>query len=162
MAKVILIGFLSAAVIASVACHPQEKPIKNDLTDMGTRYAAAWSSQDPAKLASFYSENGSLIVNGGPPSTGRAAIAKKAQSFMSAFPDMVVKLERMDQHGAHPVFRWRWTGTNTGPGGTGKFVRITGYEEWTMDPAGHIAKSEGHYDESEYQRQLRTGAPPQP
>lgn len=29
-----------------------------DLTDFATRYAAAWSSQDPAKFASFYAENG--------------------------------------------------------------------------------------------------------
>ena len=136
--------------------------MKLDLTDFGTRYAAAWSSQNPEQLASFYAENGSLIVNGGPPSTGRAAVAAKAQSFMTAFPDMLGKLERMDQLGEHPVFRWLWTGTNTGPGGTGKFVRITGYEEWTMDPNGLIAKSDGHYDEAEYQRQLKVGAPPQP
>ncbi len=157
-----LIGFLGAAVIGSVACTSKEKPMNHNPTDFGTHYAAAWSSRNPAQLASFYAENGSLIVNGGPPSTGRAAVAAKVQSFMTAFPDMVVKLERMDQKGDHPVFHWLWTGTNTGPGGTGKFVRITGYEEWTMDSTGHIAKSDGHYDEAEYQRQLAGGPPPQP
>ena len=162
MTRLIVIGFFSAVALASGACTSGEEPMKHDLTDMGTRYAAAWSSQDPAQLASFYAENGSLIVNGGPPSTGRAAIAAKAQSFMTAFPDMVVRLERMDQHGDHPVFRWHWTGTNTGPEGTGRFVSITGYEEWTMDPSGRITKSDGHYDEAEYQRQLKAGAPPQP
>ena len=40
------------------------------LTDFGTRYAAAWSSQNPISLASFYSENGTLTVNGGTPSVG--------------------------------------------------------------------------------------------
>jgi len=162
MSKLIAIGLLSGAVLVSSSCTSEEKSMKLDLTDFGTRYAAAWSSQNPEQLASFYAENGSLIVNGGPPSTGRAAVAAKAQSFMTAFPDMLVKLERMDQHGEHPVFRWLWTGTNTGPGGTGKFVRITGYEEWTMDPNGLIAKSDGHYDEAEYQRQLKVGAPSQP
>jgi hypothetical protein len=68
----------------------------------------------------------------------------------------------MDHRGDHPVFRWLWTGTNTGPGGTGKFVRITGYEEWTMDSSGLIAKSDGHYDEAEYQHQLKVGAPASP
>ena len=129
MTKLSVIGLLSGAVLMSAACTSEEKPMKHDLTDFGTRYAAAWSSQIPTRLASFYAENGSLSVNGGPPATGRAAVAAKAQSFMTAFPDMVVKLERMDQHGDHPVFRWLWTGTNRGPGGTGKFVRITGYEE---------------------------------
>jgi hypothetical protein len=70
-------------------------------------------------------------------------------------------LERMDQHGDHPVFHWLWTGTNTGPGCTGKVVRIAGCEEWTMDPSGLIAKSDGHY-EAEYQRQLKVDTPPQP
>jgi len=162
MNKLIAIGLLSGAALVFSSCTLEEKSMKLDLTDFGTRYAAAWSSQNPEQLASFYAENGSLIVNGGPSSTGRAAVAAKAQSFMTAFPDMLVKLERMDQHGEHPVFRWHWTGTNTGPGGTGKFVRITGYEEWTMDPNGLIAKSDGHYDEAEYQRQLKVGAPPQP
>jgi hypothetical protein len=32
------------------------------LTDFGTRYAAAWSSQNPVSLASFYNEKGSLIA----------------------------------------------------------------------------------------------------
>ncbi len=157
----LMAGFLSVALLL-FACLTDERRKSRDLADIGTRYAAAWSSQDPALLASFYADNGSLVVNGGPPSTGRAAIAAKAQSFMTAFPDMVVKLERMDQHGDRPVFRWIWTGTNTGPGGTGKFVRITGYEEWTLDSNDLIVKSDGHYDEAEYQRQLKVGAPPQP
>jgi hypothetical protein len=70
------------------------------LTDFGTRYAAAWSSQNPVSLASFYTENGSLTVNGGAPSVGRTAIAETARGFMTAFPDMVVKMA--DQPGRWP------------------------------------------------------------
>jgi uncharacterized protein (TIGR02246 family) len=162
MRKQVVIGFLGGTVFFLAACAAQQQPMQRDLTDLGTRYAAAWSSQDPVQLASLYAEEGSLIVNGGAPSTGRAAIAAKAQSFMTAFPDMVVTLERMDKHGDHPVFRWIWTGANTGPGGTGKFVRMTGYEEWTLDANGLITKSDGHYDEAEYQRQLQEGARPRP
>ena len=132
-----------------------------DLTDFGNRYAAAWSSGDPASLASFYAENGSLTVNGGQPSIGHAAIKETAHSFMSAFPDMVVKVRKMEQQGGHPVFHWLWTGTNTGPGGTGKFVRMVGYEEWIIDQDGLIAESKGHYDEEEYQRQLKVGVSPE-
>jgi hypothetical protein len=32
------------------------------LTDFGSRYAAAWSSQNPVSLASFYTEHGSRVV----------------------------------------------------------------------------------------------------
>lgn len=49
------------------------------------------------------------------------------------------------------------TGTNTGPGGTGKAVRISGYEEWTFGTEGLIAESKGHFDETEYNRQLKVG-----
>ena len=129
------------------------------LTNFATRYAAAWSSQNPVSLASFYDENGSLTVNGAAPSVGRTAISETARGFMTAFPDMVVKMDRISQDGSHAIFRWIWTGTNTGPGGTGKSVRITGYEEWTMGADGLLVESKGHYDEAEYQRQLKSGAP---
>jgi len=78
---------------------------------------------------------------------------------MTAFPDMVVTLDQVSQEGSHAIFRWIWTGTNTGPGGTGKAVHIRGYEEWTLAADGLIAESKGHFDEVEYQRQLKTGAP---
>jgi uncharacterized protein (TIGR02246 family) len=130
-----------------------------ELTDFATRYAAAWSSGNPSSLASFYAENGSLTVNGGPPSVGRAAITATARGFMTAFPDMVVKMDEVSQDGKRAIFRWIWTGTNTGPGGTGKSVRIKGHEKWTVSAGGLIAQSNGHYDEAEYQRQLQSGAP---
>jgi SnoaL-like domain len=131
------------------------------LTHFATRYAAAWSSQNPDSLASFYGERGSLRVNDGAPSVGRAAVAATARSFMTGFPDMVVKMDQVRQEGGGAVFHWTWTGTNTGPGGTGKAVRITGYEEWTLGADGLIVESKGHYDEAEYQRQLKSGPPPE-
>jgi hypothetical protein len=130
------------------------------LTDFATRYAAAWSSQHPVRLASFYTENGSLTVNGGTPSVGRPAISATARGFMTAFPDMVVKMDQVSQDGSHVIFRWTWTGRNTGPGGTGQSVRINGYEEWTIGADGLIAESKGHFDEAEYQRQLKSDAHP--
>ena len=79
---------------------------------------------------------------------------------MTAFPDMVVRLDEIVPAEQRRDFRWIWTGTNTGPGGTGKSVRIKGYEEWTIGSDGLIKESKGHYDEAEYQRQLQEGAPP--
>jgi steroid delta-isomerase-like uncharacterized protein len=133
---------------------------QSQLTDFATRYAVAWSSQNPGNLAAFYAEDGSLTVNAGTPSVGRAAITATAQGFMTAFPDMLVKMDEVRGDGRHATFRWIWTGTNTGPGGTGKSVRINGYEEWTMGADGLIRESKGHYDEAEYQRQLQSDAPP--
>lgn len=131
---------------------------QSQLTDLSTRYAEAWSSQDPQRLASFYAANGSLAVNGGTPAVGRAAIAAKAGEFMTAFPDMVVRMDSVSLDGGRATFHWTWTGTNTGPRGTGRSVRISGYEQWTLGPDGLIMESKGHYDEAEYQRQMGGGA----
>ena len=125
-----------------------------DLTDFATRYATAWSSQDPAAFSEFYAENGSLSVNDGTPSVGRAAITETARAYMTAFPDMVVRLDSLSQDGDQAMFHWTWTGTNTGPGGNGKRVHLSGNERWTIGVDGLIAESKGHFDEAEYQRQM--------
>lgn len=130
------------------------------LEDFATRYAAAWSSQHPDSLASFYAEAGTLQVNAGPPSVGRAAIRATAEGYMSAFPDMVVRMDSVVQGGPKAIFHWTWTGTNTGPGGTGAAVHISGSEEWTVGSDGLISQSLGHFDEAEYQRQVAGGVPP--
>lgn len=151
----------AAALVLSASCAERTTPMNDvQLTDLATRYAEAWSSQDPAKLASFYTENGSLTVNDGEPSVGRAAITETARAFMTAFPDMLVVTDKVVPKGDIVEFHWIWTGTNTGPGGTGKAVRMVGYEEWTLDASGFITQSKGRYDEAEYERQLREGAPP--
>ena len=129
------------------------------LRDFAARYAAAWCSQDAARVASFYAPNGSLTING-KANVGRAAITAAAQEFMTAFPDLVVRMDDLRVEGDRAVFRWTATGTNTGPGGTGKAVRFSGYEEWGFGPDGLVATSQGHFDEAEYQRQLKDGIQP--
>ena len=118
------------------------------------RYAAAWGSQNAARVAEFFSPAASLKINAASPAVGRAAIAAAAQGFMTAFPDMTVSMDGISIEGGRAVFRWTLTGTNTGPGGTGNAVQISGYEEWTIGADGLIADSKGHFDEAEYKRQL--------
>ncbi len=127
------------------------------LREFATQYTAAWCSQNAASVASFFAENGSLKINEGARSVGRTAITAAAQGFMTAFPDMVVKMDDLSVDGGHATYRWTLTGTNTGPGGTGHAVRIRGHEEWTIGADGLIAESKGHFDEAEYRRQLQAG-----
>lgn len=119
------------------------------------RYTAAWCSQHAASVAAFFAESGSLQINDGAPSVGRAAIIAAAQAFMTAFPDMVVAMDSVGFEGPGAIYRWTLTGTNTGPGGSGRSVRISGYEEWTLGSDGKIAVSKGHFDEADYARQLK-------
>ncbi|HKP30395.1 MAG TPA: nuclear transport factor 2 family protein [Gemmatimonadales bacterium] len=124
------------------------------LQEFATRYAAAWSSQNPDSLVAFYTEDGSLTVNDGTPSVGRSAVRTTVESFMRGFPDMKVVMDSVVRSGSTVRFHWTWTGTNTGPGGTGRAVKISGYEDWTLSPGGLITQSLGHYDQAEYERQM--------
>src|SRR6266446_1762698 len=132
----------------------------NDLTVLkkfAKRYAEAWCSQDPDKVAAFFVERGSISINDGPPAVGRAAIANEAQAFMTRFPDVVVTMDKVVRDEQGTKFHWTLTGTNTGPGGTGNKVRISGYELWKVDNDGLIGDSLGHFDTAEYERQLKHG-----
>ena len=129
----------------------------SELNDFASRYAKAWCTQDPEKVAAFFAERGSISINNGPPAVGRAAIAKEAQAFMTTFPDMVVTFDKLEPRGDTTAFHWTLTGTNAGPGGTGKRLRISGYELWKIDNDGLIAESKGNFDTAEYERQLKHG-----
>jgi predicted ester cyclase len=123
----------------------------DELTEFARRYAKAWCSQDPEKVGAFYAKSGAISVNGGPPT----AIVDVARGFLRDFPDMAVTFDKLEARGDWTAFHWTFTGTNTGPGGTGKRVRISGYELWKIDYDGLIAESEGHFDAADYERQLR-------
>jgi predicted ester cyclase len=129
---------------------------RHGLELFAAKYTAAWCSQRAAEVASFFAERGALTINGGPPSIGRAAITGAAQGFMTAFPDMVVAMDGVEADGDRAVYRWTLTGTNTGPGGGGRAVRISGYEAWRIGADGLIAESQGHFDQAAYDRQLST------
>lgn len=128
----------------------------NQIAQFAQRYAEAWCGQDPHAVASFFAENGSISINNGPPAVGRAAIAKEARAFMTTFPDMIVTFDKLETRGDTVAFHWTLIGTNTGPGGTGNKVRISGFELWKIGNDGLIAESKGHFDAADYERQLRT------
>lgn len=124
------------------------------LNQFATRYAAAWSGQDPVAFAAFYAEDGTFRINDGEVSVGREAIEATARSFMTSFPDMVVQLDELHRAGDYVHFHWRWTGTNTGPGGTGNAVDLRGFEQWALGEDDLIRETRGSMDDAEYQRQL--------
>ena len=75
------------------------------LRDFATRYTAAWCSQHAASVAAHFAADGTLTINGGTPSVGRAAIAAAAQGFMTDFPDLVVAMDGIAIDGARAVYR---------------------------------------------------------
>jgi predicted ester cyclase len=123
----------------------------DELKQFAERYSEAWSSHDPKKVVAFYAKNASISVNNGMP----APIAEVAQSFLRDFPDMIVTFDKLEPRDGRVAFHWTLIGTNTGPGGTGNRVRISGYELWKIDKDGLIAESKGHFDAADYERQLK-------
>jgi predicted ester cyclase len=132
-------------------------PDPTRLQDLAERYTAAWCRQNPASVAEFYSPNGSLSINGGVPAIGRMEIAEPAGSFMSKFPDLRVVMDKLVVQGNNAEYHWTLSGTNTGPGGTGNQVRISGFELWQIGADGLIVLSRGQFDAADYDRQLKHG-----
>ena len=128
------------------------------LTEFAKRYAQAWCSHSPERIAAFFGENASLKVNDDAPAIGRKAIAEIARGFMRDFPDMTVTFDKLEPREDATAFHWTLIGTNSGPGGTGNRVRISGYELWKIDNDGLIAESKGHFDAADYERQLKRPA----
>jgi uncharacterized protein (TIGR02246 family) len=121
------------------------------------RAAKAWSSHDPEGMASCYEDTASLTINGGTPSTGREELAATAASYMEALPDLRVSVDQVLVAGGSVFWVWTLTGNNTGPGGTGNPVRVSGIEVWTMGKSGLVANSIGYYDAETYERQIAHG-----
>jgi ketosteroid isomerase-like protein len=147
----------TAALLTLAGILPRSSPDAALMRDLAKRYTAAWGSQDAASVASFYSADGSLCVNSGPPAVGHRAITDAAQGFMTTFPDMKVIMDGLLVQGDRAVYSWTLVGTNTGPGGTGKRVRISGFEAWRIGADGLIAESRGHFDSAAYQEQIARG-----
>ena len=164
-------SFLSLALITS--CNNQSDKSKTDtlstetknnktmdkeqLAEFGKKYSMAWCSQKPESVAAFFATNGSLKVNADSPAVGLGAITKVAQGFMTAFPDMIVAMDSLVTKPNGTEFHWTLTGTNSGPGGTGNKVKVSGLELWHFDEDGLIQESIGSFDADEYNRQLKVG-----
>ena len=149
---------LALSLITLAGCTRTDVPMDaSKLREFATNYTAAWCSQNARSVAAFFADGGSLTINNGVPLVGRRAITAAAQGFMTSLPDMIVTMDSLHVDGGRIAYHWTLTGTNTGPEGTGNAVRISGYEEWMISADGLIAESKGHFDDAEYQRQLKAG-----
>ena len=81
-------------------------PAPDQLLEFARRYTDAWCGQDPARVAENYAPDGSLTINDGAPSVGRAAITEAARSFMVAFPDMQVLMDELIAQDESAEYRW--------------------------------------------------------
>jgi nuclear transport factor 2 (NTF2) superfamily protein len=125
---------------------------RRQIEQLARAYTEAWCSRDPRRVAAHYAAGGTIAINGGEP----APIESVAESFVAAFPDIQVYMNDLVVIDDVVEYHWTFTGTSAE---TGKFVRIPGFEEWTIGADGLIAESRGNFDQAEYDRQCREGVP---
>ena len=119
--------------------------------NLGHDYSAAWSSKSAAAVASFYSADGQIIINGGEPMSGHKAIAEMAAGFYAAFPDLIVRCDDFRVAGKHALFLWTLEGHHAE---TKNFVKVGGWEEWDLDDRSKVKASLGWFDTVDYEDQI--------
>ena len=117
-------------------------------------YTEAWCSRSGEKVASFFSEDATSIINKGEPTLGRAAIAEAMGAFFVEFPDLVLYMDDLRTGGNQAIYFWTLEGTNSE---TGNFVRIPGWQNWVLSDELLIVEADGGYDAKEYDRQVQEG-----
>jgi len=117
-------------------------------------YTAAWNSKSADAVASFYAEDGEIIINRGEPWTGRARVSEMAAGFHADVPDLELTCDDVRLAGDHVVFVWTFTGHDTT---TGNPLNIQGWEEWDMDADLKVKASRGWFDADGYAAQVAGG-----
>src|SRR5215467_16144613 len=100
---------------------PWEAKILREFTE---RYTAAWCSGNAESVARFFAPGATLTINAGTPARGTSEIREAVQAFMTAFPDLKVRFDKLEPRDGRFEYHWTLTGRNTGPGGSGRPVRI--------------------------------------
>ena len=119
---------------------------------LAAAYTAAWNSGSSEAVASFYAQDGRIVINRGNPWIGRKGVADMAAGFFADVPDLKLVCDAVRCAGNHVAYAWTFTGTHAA---TGNSLRVVGWEEWHLDADGKIASSLGWYDDEDYARQTR-------
>jgi uncharacterized protein (TIGR02246 family) len=128
--------------------------IPSDIETLARGYTHAWCSRSGDAVASFYAEDAISIINGGEPTTGRAAIALAMGAFFAEFPDLVLRMDMLRSGGNQAIYLWTLEGTHSE---TGKLVIIPGWQNWVISDQGLIDRADGGFDADEYARQVENG-----
>ena len=114
-------------------------------------YTAAWNSKSPEAVASFYSEDGGVVINRGEPWVSRAGVTEMASGFYADVPDLSLTCDEIRIAGSHAIFVWTFTGHDAT---TGNPLMIRGWEEWDLDADLKVKSSRGWFDADDYARQV--------
>ena len=125
-----------------------------DIRKVAEAYTDAWCSRSGEKVASFFSEAATSIINKGDPTIGRSAIAEAMGAFFLEFPDLVLFMDDLRTGSNQAIYLWTLKGTHSE---TGNFVRIPGWQNWVLSDDLLIVEADGGFDAEEYERQIHNG-----
>ena len=120
------------------------------LTKVARDYTAAWNAKSAEAVASFYAEDGSIIINRGEPWVGQSGIARMAEGFYADVPDLSLTCDGVRRAGSHVIYVWTFTGHDAR---TGHPLTVRGWEEWELDDDLKVKQSLGWFDAEDYARQ---------
>lgn len=124
---------------------------QNAAGDIAQAYTAAWNFGSPEAVASFFANDGQIVINGGNPYVGRRGVAEMAAGFFADIPDLSLACDGVRCAGSHVMYLWTFTGTHA----TSKArLRVVGWEEWDLGPDGNVVASRGWFDADDYARQI--------
>lgn len=123
----------------------------DNIEQIAANYTAAWNSKSPEAVASFYAEDGEIVINRGEPWSGRARVAEMAAGFYADVPDLSLTCDLVRAAGDHVIYVWTFTGNDAG---TGNPLTIQGWEEWDLGPDMKVKASRGWFDGDAYARQV--------
>lgn len=117
---------------------------------LASAYTAAWNTGSPDAVAAFFAPEGQIIINDGEPWLGPDGVAQMAAGFFADVPDLTLVCDGVRTAGDHMLYLWTFTGTHVS---TRKKLRVTGWEEWDLDPSLSVILSCGWFDAEDYTRQ---------
>lgn len=124
-----------------------------DIARIAQDYTAAWNSKSAEAVAAFYAPDGEIVINKGEPWSGRDRVRDMAAGFFRDVPDLALTCDDVRGSDMHALFVWTFTGHDAG---TGRPLKIHGWEEWDLNADGQVQASRGWFDAAEYARQAGT------
>lgn len=128
--------------------NPKMNPMK--ITQIAQDYTKAWNSKSAEAVASFYAEDGEIVINRGEPWSGRARVQDMAAGFYRDVPDLSLTCDDVRISENHVLFLWTFTGHDAA---TGNALKIHGWEEWDLNADLKVLASRGWFDADAYARQ---------
>ena len=134
-----------------------------DLKKVAERVTKAFNAHDAVAVASFYTEDATMIGSGEPePIKGRKAIEENQVAWYRAFPDVKIDTSKTLISENYIVIEFTFTGTNSGPmktpegdlPATGRTVSVMGIMILKTTPEGLIAEDHTYYDTADFMKQL--------